>query len=188
MKRLVWLASLSILPISIALGEQQPAGEQQPTGEKQPLYEKQPLNHSQDGVFGMYNVPKWYSYAITAANCYQAGKADISANSAQAISYFHLGLQYAHAAVAAGGGQSAESISQAISRELIIAENNLKTSTPTSTADNNDGNNSSNGPGASSQVQYQSHPSAPKANMTVQSGTGLSHTGNSQGGAGRQHT
>src|SRR5579863_1375216 len=188
MKRIFWLALLGILPISTALGEQQSTGEQQPTAEKQHFFEKQPLDNSQNGPFGRYFIPKWYMDAMVAANCYQTGMNNLTSDPKLAVQAFELGLQYAGKAEAEGGGASPESISRAISRELPIAEKNLKASAPTDNAGNKDSKNSDNGNSADSQPQYQSHPAAPKANMTVQSGTGLSHTGGSQGNMGRQRT
>ena len=105
MKQLLWLALLAILPVCTAL-----AGE------------KQPYDHSQDGPFGMNNIPKWYMDAMVAANCYKTGMNYLTADPKLAVKAFLLGLQYAQRAEVAGGGTSAATISRAIEKELQIAQ------------------------------------------------------------------
>jgi len=178
MKRLFWLSLMGALSFSTGLCDQQKMGP------------RQKMDPQQNGVFGMYSFPKWYMEASVAVSCYEAGMANLTSNPAEAVRVFQIGLLYARMAEAAGGGVAARNVSMAISRELPIAKKNLADSISTVNAGNNDSNGSDNGNGANNQVQFQSqsHPAAPKANMTVQSGAGLSHVSSSQTGMRRQGT
>src|SRR5580658_6520643 len=99
MKRFLWVGLLAILPVSSAFCEIQSTGDKHPNyspfgpdGTFLPVGVKQPLDNNQNGPFGMFYIPKWYSDAIVAANCYQTGMNYVSSDPKLAVQAFELGL------------------------------------------------------------------------------------------------
>ena len=115
-----------MLPVSSVFSEISSTGYIQPPGEKQPNGVKQPIDNSQNSPLGgMFFIPKWYSDAIVAANCYSTGMSYISSDPKLAVQAFELGLNYARKAAAEGAGEQIVSLSKGLSKELAVAEANL---------------------------------------------------------------
>lgn len=164
-----------MIPISAALGEQQP------------IFEKQPLDNSQNGPFGIHYIPKWYMDAMVAAQCYATGMDYITSDPKMAVEAFELGLNYARKAAAAGAGEQIESLSLGLSKELKIAQANLANlknkSSDNSSGKNNDSANNNN----NDQGQTLTRTTSPRNNgVTIKTSGSPTHLGGSQSaGTGR---